>query len=416
MSHGPIRLRRPTDSTPERIGLAALAVGLVLVVVAMAEEQLVGAGRALDGLTSRPGRNLELVLLAIAVALVARRPERDRVRPIAALIAVTGMYGLVALLDGASAGPALGVIAMFVIIVLTPPLPDGRLDRLMLLVLLVPVVVSIGLYVAGIGNVGSSRRLSVGPLALLPDIGRARGLFTWASDLGIAATLLILVSLRGMARATLHRSVALPAIVVAAVAIVVADALTALLALLVALIVAAAARRLRATQLVSATVVTVLALPFAVALLGRPSLTGRAELWRRILDESSPGDLLLGAGHRAMSGELGDRVALEWGPLHAHNAVLDALVTVGVVGVLAYLVALGMMLALAVRIVPVAGPWPLAGVVLWILNGLTEIHLDRLRPSLMLPMLLVALLLTQAASLRSIGVGLGAEPTSERER
>lgn len=417
MSHGPIRLRRPIDPTSERIGIVALAVGLVLVVVMMAEEQLIAAVPLLAELTSRPGRNPELLLLALAAALVARRPEREAVRPVAALIVVVGMYGLVALLDGASAGPALGVIAMLIIILLTPPLSPHLLERLVLAVLLVVVVVSIGLYVADIGNVGSSRRLSVGPLALLPDIGRARGLFIWASDLGIAATLLILVSLRGTAQATLPRLLAALSIVTALVAIVVADALTALIALGVAMVVGAVVGRVRVAWLPWGAILTVLLFPFVVALSGRPSLTGRAQLWRRILEELSPGELLLGAGHRAMTGHLGDRVALEWGPLHAHNAALDALVAAGVLGLVAHLVALAMMLVLAVRVAPVAGPWPLAGVVIWTLNGLTEIHFDRIRPSLMLNLFLVMLLLVQSASLGSLGAArTDAALPSERER
>ena len=417
MSHGGVRVLPPSDRTVRLIGVTALAVGFALVVVMMAEEQLVAAGWSPVELTAPPGRNLEIILLAVAAAFVARRPHRDLVRPVVALSIVIGMYALVALVHGASAGPALGVIAMLIIIVLAPPLPPHRLERLILAVLLVVVVVSVGLYVAGIGNVGSSRRLSVGPLALLPDIGRARGLFTWASDLGIAATLLILVSLRGMARATLRRSMATFAIVMGLVTIVVADALTALLALLVALLFGAIVGRLRAGPFVSASVVTVLLFPFVVALLGRPSLTGRAVLWRRILEESSLGELLLGAGHRAMDGPFGDRVAVEWGPVHAHNAVLDVLVTTGVLGLLAYLVALATMLVLAMRVAPVAGPWAFVGVVLWILNGLTEIHLDRLRPSLMLPLFLVMLLLSQSAALASREVRRpDAALSSERER
>ncbi len=404
MSDWDVRGRDASDpdvALERRLVTAALIGTLTVVTLMMAEEALNRIGGPLSFITSRPPRHLELFVLMLAAVLILREVRRLDGAVLVPLLGILFLLGVAALRHGSSAGPAIGMASASVTMAVAARLDGRRIERIVTVLLVGLLVLSLGLFIAGTGNVGASRRLLIGPLAALPDIGRARGVFTWASDLGVAAGLLILVTSRALGRRTLRRSTGAALIGLGVVTIIVADALTVALALVVALgavkLVALNGTRLwlrrRSFGVATGLAAAVMAFPLVVAAIGRPSLTGRTELWQRIVEEVDLRSLIVGYGHRPLARqELGPRLDIAWGPGHAHNTGMDIALAVGILGAVLYFLLLVVMLTVAVHITDVSGGWAAGFVVFWVLNGLTEAQFDRLRPSLALTHVIVLLL------------------------
>lgn len=381
-----------------------LVAALGLVALMMIEEGYAPAAWGVVTISSGPSRHGELLILAVAAVVVAGLPRRCDLPVLAPALGILLLLAVAAARAGASAGPAASTAALVLVVASAARLDRRRLERVVTVLLVLLVVISIALFLAGVERAAvpegaASERL----LGLLPgvlDLGRARGVFRWPSGLAAAGGILILIGLKSVTRRDMRRSIVGVLIGSGSGAILLSDGMTALFALGAALLAAGASRRLAGMRLgsgvwpllyASIAAVCVMIFPVAIAVLGRPSLTGRMILWRRILDEITPLELVRGVGHRPLA-QLGHRLGVDWGPVHAHHTGLDLTLTTGVAGAVLFCALIVALLVSAQRATAETSGHALGFAVFWVLNGLTTAQLYQVRPQQVL-ILAVTLLL-----------------------
>lgn len=421
--------RTRTLLTTERLATVVLAAMLATLALMIAEDRLVRLDIGIVRDLRAPQRTFELVAWAVLARWLLRitpleRPFQQR-SFVGVLLGATGGVLLLNVVIRTAAERSvlrpLGLIAVTAGLVLLSRLGRRRLEVVLLLALAALLVGSIALGAAGHGNVVGMGRLTGG---LLGDF-RLRGLFPGPIQLGAAAGVTFVVAAQATATGTLGRRTGFALVALSSLTIVLADALTAALGVVLALgarwvvhhlpsVAPRAAGRLtgRAAPLVAAGGgVAVLVLPFALARSGLPvGLTGRVNLWRRVLELVPPEELVRGLGYQPLAVErpLNPSLAIGWAPEHTHSVPFEMVLTAGVAGAVAFAVLAAALILAALRTADVSHGWSTALVVLVLASWSTEEYLMSLEPAdqLLLAGLLAMLLGWLREPLRPTGTDL----------
>jgi hypothetical protein len=350
---------------------------------------------------SVPQRGLETVLWCLLAIVAARSVPPSRAVSTSArwLLAAALLVQVIALsgeLHGTGRGmtsdiwlvvPLLGSIALFGLARLLTP---QRLLTILIAVLLPFVLMSLAAGWTGseVAFLGDSSRLPGPGLAA----GRLRGVFAHPLYLAAAGGLLLILScarfmlLRSSVDPSSHRVAGASALVVTAAsgaaAVVAADGLSAAQAVGAALAAVALSRLARPSQwsgaiqwiLASAGGLGVALFPFVLGAFELGSLTGRVEVWSRILATLTPRERLVGLGADPMSRSraLFERLDTSWGALHAHSQSLDLFLEIGYLGPVVIGILVTLLVRAGLRLCAVSDGWSLAVTAYLVLLLLTD--------------------------------------------